>query len=308
VGWASLSGLVWEDFNNDGQVDFGEKGISGVTVILTGVDDQGNPVNRSLTTDADGTYIFLNLPAGSYSITETQPAGYLQGIDSAGTAGGSLVATDQFFVQLAAGANGLNYNFGERPTSTGPIQKGQTAGIGFWNNNNGQALIRSFNGGPNSTQLANWLAATLPNIFGSYAGSNNLTDKSNAYVALLFQQDFLLKGMKLGAQVLAMALNVYATSATLDSTAVAKQYGFTVSGDGVGTATVNVGSAGDAFGVANNTTMTVMDLLLAADAQSVNGVLYSGNATKRKEANDIFSAINEAAASKPDPAGVAADR
>jgi hypothetical protein len=45
--------------------------------------------------------------------------------------------------------------------------------------------------------------------------------------------------------------------------------------------------------VANNTTLTVMDLLLATDAQAVNGVLYGGNATRRKEANDVYSALNE---------------
>jgi hypothetical protein len=91
-----------------------------------------------------------------------------------------------------------------------------------------------------------------------------------------------------------VALSVYATNATLDSTGVAAPYGFTVSGDGLGAAGVSVGSDGDAFGVANNTSMTVMDLLLATDAQAVNGVLYNGNATKRSHANDLFSAINQA--------------
>src|SRR5205814_1024815 len=168
-----------------------------------------------------------------------------------------------------------------------------TATHGIWNNKNGQALIKSLNGGT-GTQLANRLAATLPNLFGIYGGSNNLTGRSNAYVAALFQQDFVLKGVKLDAQVLATALSVYVTNATLDSTQVAAQYGFTVSGDGVGTATVNVGSNGDAFGVANNTVMSVLDLLLATDAQAVNGVLYNGNATKRNHANTIYSAVNQA--------------
>ncbi len=289
----SLSGMVWEDFNNDGQVDFGENGIHGVSVRLTGADDLGNSVNLSQTTDADGAYLFLNLRPGTYYITETQPAGYLQGIDSVGTGGGSLAGTDQFLIPLGPGVNGLNYNFGEQPAAGGPVTKGQTAGIGFWNNKNGQALIKSLNGGV-GTELADWLAATLPNMFGVNAGSNNLTGKSNAYVANLFQQDFLLKGVKLDAQVLATALSVYATSATLDSTGAATQYGFTVSGDGVGTAAVNVGSDGDAFGVANNTVLTVMDLLLATDAQAVNGVLYGGYTAKRNEANDVFSAVNQA--------------
>ncbi|HEV3447989.1 MAG TPA: LamG-like jellyroll fold domain-containing protein [Gemmataceae bacterium] len=289
----SLSGFVWEDFNGDGQIDFGEKGIAGVAVTLTGTDFLGNPVNVPATTDSDGAYIFANLRPGAYYLTETQPAGYLQGIDS--------VATDQFFVQLAqddSGRNGLNYNFGEQPATTGPVQKGQTAGIGFWNNKNGQALIKALpvvtNADGSVTSVANWLAATLPHMFGADAGSNDLTGKTNAYVAALFQQDFLLKGVKLDAQVLATALSVYATNATLDSTGVAGKYGFTVSGDGVGTAAVNVGSNGDAFGVANNSTLTVMELLLATDAQAINGLLFNGNTTKRNEANTVFSVLNQA--------------
>jgi titin len=294
---ASLSGVVWEDFNNDGQVDFGESGIDGVTVTLAGTDFLGRAVNvPSQQTSGGGAYSFLNLLPGNYTITETQPAGYGQGINPIGTAGGS-VSADQFSVALGIGVNGLNYNFGEQPPAGGGVHHGQTAGIGFWNNKNGQALIKALNGGGadghGSHQLGDWLARTLPNTFGVHAGSNNLAGKDNAYVAALFQQDFVMKGVKLDAQLLATALAVYATNATLDSTQVAASYGFTVSGDGAGTATANVGSNGDAFGVANNTTMTLMDLLLAADAQAVNGVLYNGNATRRNEANNIFSLVNQ---------------
>jgi N-acetylneuraminic acid mutarotase len=292
---ASLSGTVFEDFNNDGQVDFGEKGISGVSISLTGTDDLGHSVNLSQVTDGDGAYVFLNLRPGAYNVTKTsQPSGYTQGIDSVGTAGGQLSAVDQFFVNLAQGVNGLNYNYGEQPAATGAIQQGQTAGIGFWNNKKGQALILALNGGTGH-QLGDWLATTLVNMYGA-TSANDLAGKSNAYIANLFQQDFVQKGQKLDAQVLATALSVYATNATLDSTQVAAQYGFKVSGDGVGTATVNVGSNGDAFGVANNTTLTVFDLLLAADAQAVNGVLYNGNSTPRNEANNIFSLVNQAGA------------
>ena len=39
--------------------------------------------------------------------------------------------------------------------------------------------------------------------------------------------------------------------------------------------------------------MTILDLLLATDNQAVNGVLYNGNATKRNEANNIYSAVNQ---------------
>src|SRR6201993_3649924 len=102
----------------------------------------------------------------------------------------------------------MNYNYGELPPAGGPVQRGQTAGIGFWNNKNGQELILALNGG-SGTQLADWLGAALPNLFGANAGSNNLKGKSNADVAALFQSDFVVKGSKLDAQVLATALSVY---------------------------------------------------------------------------------------------------
>jgi hypothetical protein len=65
-------------------------------------------------------------------------------------------------------------------------------------------------------------------------------------------------------------------------------------GKGVATATFNDSSNGAAFGVADTTVMTVMDLLRAADAQAVNGVLYNGDMVKRSKANNVFSAINQA--------------
>ena len=87
---ASLSGMVFSDFNNDGQVDFGEQGISGVPISVTGTDDLGNAVSLSQTTDGDGTYVFLELRPGTYTVTETQqPADYTQGIAMVGTGGGT---------------------------------------------------------------------------------------------------------------------------------------------------------------------------------------------------------------------------
>jgi hypothetical protein len=289
---ASLSGSVFADFNDDGQIDFGENGISGVSVHLTGTDDLGHAVDHTVQTDGDGAYVFRNLRPGSYALTETPPAGYLPGIDSVGTAGGSVAAPGQFAVPLGVGVNALNYNFGEQPPAGGGVHHGQTAGIGFWNNKNGQALIKALNGGTGH-QLGEWLAATLPNVFGKNS-ANNLAGQSNAYIAALFQQDFVQKGVKLNAQVLATALSVYATNATLDPTQVAARYGFKVSGTGAGTATVNVGCCGAAFGVANNSMLTLMDLLVATDEQAVNGVLYNGDLLKRIEASLVYGFVNEA--------------
>jgi hypothetical protein len=290
---SSLSGLVFADFNGDALVDFGEPGIAGVLISLDGTDDLGSPVHLSQSTDADGTYVFLNLRPGTYTITETQPAGYTQGKNSVGTGGGT-VSGDQFTgIVLTAGEDAMNYNYGEVPAATGAVHSGLAAGIGFWNNKNGQNLIKALNGGAGH-QLGDWLAATFPHMFGVVAGSDDLAGQSNAYVASFFQSRFVVHGQKLDAQVLATALAVYVTDPTLDSTGVGTQYGFILGGTGLATSTYNVGSNGAAFGVANNTTMTVLDILQAADAQAVNGILYNGDPTKRNQANTVFSAINEA--------------
>jgi len=289
----SISGLVYDDFNGDGLVDFGEKGIPGTTVTLIGTDDLGRDITSSQTTDSDGAYIFLNLRPGQYKITEAQPAGYDQGINSLGTAGGT-VSGDEFALSLASDISAMNYNFGEHLTATGAIRHGQTATIAFWNNWKGQTLIKSLNGVESSTQLGNWLAATFPNMYGSDAGSRNLTGKTNAEIASFFQSLYVLKGIKVDAQVMATALSVYVTNPNLDSTRSAERYGFTVRGDGTGTSGLfNVGSYGEVFGVANNSTLTVIELLHAVNARTVNGVIANGSLAKRLVIELVFSLVNQ---------------
>lgn len=173
------------------------------------------------------------------------------------------------------------------------VQNGQAAGIGFWHNGNGQALIDRFNGGPNSTALANWLATSFPNLYGAGAGSNDLTGKNNAQVAAFYLTQFDLHGPKVEAQVLAASLNVYATTLSLGGTAGAA-YGFSVSATGLGARSFNVGDDGAAFGVANGTSLNVYELLRAVNQRAVHGVLYNGDAALRQEAADLFDALNSA--------------
>src|SRR5262245_13305866 len=170
---------------------------------------------------------------------------------------------------------------------------GDTATIGFWNNKNGQALINSLNGGSNSKNLSNWLATTFPNIYGANAGANNLTNKTNTEVASFFQTLFGQSGQKLDAQVLAVALAMYVTNKNLAGGMFAANYGFNVGDVGTGVATYNIGSNGAAFGVPNDTTMTVLEIMQAANAFAVNGVLWNGNTTLRNMGNDVFSGINQ---------------
>ena len=298
----SISGLVFVDFNHDGEVNFGEQGIGGVAITLTGTDDRGQAVHQAIWTQEDGFYQFSNLRPGQYYVTQTQPDDYLQGINCVGTLGGIswgelTEEVDQFFLDLGAAVtdpegdtDAFNYNFGERPVAEGSIQPGQTAEIGFWQNKHGQALIGALNGAAASTQLGDWLAATLPNMFAHLGG------KSNTEVGTHFRTLFAIRGQKLEAQVMATALAVYVTNQSLAGT-VGQAYGFHVSTHGVGTRTYNVGSRGAAFGVEDDTELTVLDLLLATDAMTLDGVLYyadnlSLTRALRSMANEVYSDIN----------------
>jgi hypothetical protein len=191
----------------------------------------------------------------------------------------------------------------EQATLTLPgagVAGGQTATIGFWHNSNGQTLIKSLNGGGTAgtaTALAHWLATNFANLYGASSGSDfgygNLDGKTNAQIAAYFLTLFSQSGQKTEAQVLAVALAAYATNSTLAGGTYAAGYGFTVNATGTGAATWNVGSNGAAFCVADNSTLTVLQLLQAVNNQAVNGVLYNGNTAKRNQANTVFSAINQ---------------
>lgn len=113
---ASVSGYVYHDVNNDGVKDSGEAPISGVSITLTG----SNGDVRTATTDASGFYRFTGLePGATYTVVETQPGGWTDGKDTAGTVftdnGGG--ANDSFKVTPGSGQDGLNWNFGERRTN-----------------------------------------------------------------------------------------------------------------------------------------------------------------------------------------------
>jgi hypothetical protein len=113
-GTGSLSGFVYADANANGVRDAGEAGIRDVAIKLEGTDANGNTVVLTTTTASDGGYAFADLAPGTYTITEEfTPFGYADGEESLGTLGGDI-GQDQFlFITLAAGQDGMNYNFGE---------------------------------------------------------------------------------------------------------------------------------------------------------------------------------------------------
>lgn len=110
---AGVSGYVYRDtFQANGirQPADGEAGISAVTITLK--DASGNTV-ATTKTDATGYYQFINLVPGAYTIFETQPAAWIDGLDTPGSLGGTSPSNDVLTVTLAPGDFGLEYNFGE---------------------------------------------------------------------------------------------------------------------------------------------------------------------------------------------------
>lgn len=401
-----LQGFVWDDANNDGNIDFNEAGIVNVTITLNGVTYTGAKVSQSTVTDNNGEYIFTNLQPGTYTLTESTPSGFTDGKDMVGSLGGSETyssncgsssgcstgstncgsncgnsycgqtncgsdCSNSSCGQTNCGGNydnsncgsccyndcygsygyncftnysnncysnngchsnncgncggnsnycngqnncgwnsgcnnaqntfsnvqiggcedvGVGYNFGE----TGGKLSGcttDTASLAFWHNSYGQALLCSLNGGPNSTALGNWLATMFPKMYGSQA-KVNFAGMTNSQIAAFYNSnDFNVSGIKLDAAVLSAALSSYVTNSTSAGGNYATKYGFTVSAQGVGYETINVGSDGVAFGVSNNSSITILQALDATDQQAVNGSLYNGNATLRSDAYAIYAAI-----------------
>ena len=72
--------------NNDGVQDAGEAGIEGVEITLIGEDVFGNFVQLTTFTDANGFYSFEGLNAGTFSVFQTQPEGFDDGIESSNAA------------------------------------------------------------------------------------------------------------------------------------------------------------------------------------------------------------------------------
>jgi len=110
---AVISGAVWTDTNASGQRDQGEATLPGVRITLSGTDVGGRTIEITTWTGDDGTYRFANLPGGTYSVFETQPAAFHDGPESLGTASGQQ-GNDQFTgIVLAPAQEGQGYDFGE---------------------------------------------------------------------------------------------------------------------------------------------------------------------------------------------------
>jgi autotransporter-associated beta strand protein len=173
---------------------------------------------------------------------------------------------------------------------TGVVQ-GQSAPLSFWASQRGQSLIDKLNGGSTSTALSTWLVHTLPNLYGSGAGSHSLVGLTNEQLAAFYLNVFAEPGPKLDAAILDTALDVYATTASLGGQTAAA-YGFKVNAYGLGASLYNVGSDGKAFAAPNGTDLTVFRLLKEVNRRAGNGVPYGGNTLLENEALTVLNGID----------------
>ena len=106
---SSISGFVYVDVRNNGVKDPTDTGLPNVPVTISG------PVTRTVFTGPDGDYHFDNLPAGTYTLVETQPLAFRDGQDTIGTPASGRAENDRFVdVEITAATDLVNYNFGER--------------------------------------------------------------------------------------------------------------------------------------------------------------------------------------------------
>ena len=115
-----ISGHVFEDDNNNGVRDHGERGIRNVPIHIKNL---GTGETFTTTTDENGYWEFTDLTPGTYCVTEATPDGYFDGRDHIGSLGGvqleDSAALDKICnIVVFSGDVGTDYDFGELPPAS----------------------------------------------------------------------------------------------------------------------------------------------------------------------------------------------
>ncbi|MCY2974157.1 MAG: hypothetical protein NTW52_05760 [Planctomycetota bacterium] len=113
---ASLRGLVYNDVNNNGIFDSGDTGIPNVAIRVSGTAAVTNAVvTRDTTTNSNGEYVFIDLPLGIYTLTQTQPSNFTSVATNPGTINGTVTGTGapNVISNINLTANSVANNFGE---------------------------------------------------------------------------------------------------------------------------------------------------------------------------------------------------
>jgi uncharacterized repeat protein (TIGR01451 family) len=194
-GTATLGDRVWEDRNADGIQDGGENGFSGLTVTLTGLDNNGKDVSLTTTTGANGLYNFQNLPPSGpagYTVTiTTPPSGTASTYDyDASTPNISTPNSTATGIVISVGQTQNNVDFGYRGTAS--------LGDRVWVDIDNDGVQDSNEAGQNGITVTlsgtdilgrpvnlTTTTATLGGIDGSYSFGNLMPSNSAGYTVTL---------------------------------------------------------------------------------------------------------------------------
>ncbi|MEA1954496.1 MAG: SdrD B-like domain-containing protein, partial [Campylobacterota bacterium] len=126
---ATISGTVSEDTDND---DLADVMLEGVTIDLL---DSNGTVISTTTTDSNGSYIFIDVEPGTYTVVETQPSGLLNVSENEGGADGDVgntILDNIISVIVGIGENDTLNDFVE--------ESGITIGDRVWIDSNGDGI------------------------------------------------------------------------------------------------------------------------------------------------------------------------
>jgi RHS repeat-associated protein len=144
-----IRGINWKDLNKDGVFNPSESGLSNVTIYLDLNDnkllDAGEPSTKTLAdnpatlnVNETGQYVFTGLPAGTYTVRQNVPTGYVQTFPASGTGVVGDGFADVVLGYFDSGAGPIPGPYGETKTGIAPepvnlnvVLGGDTGGIDF---------------------------------------------------------------------------------------------------------------------------------------------------------------------------------
>jgi LPXTG-site transpeptidase (sortase) family protein len=152
---SGIIGMVFNDTNGNGIQDSGESALSGVTIELK---NNLGTVIATTTTNTLGSYSFTSLAAGMYTVTETDPTGFIS------------TTLNNVSVNLSAGTR-ATINFGDQTSGSAQIA---------------DPAVTKF-GSPNSSMVGSVVVYTLTVGNNGNANATNvvLTDTKPAFLDII---------------------------------------------------------------------------------------------------------------------------
>ncbi|QOV89027.1 SdrD B-like domain-containing protein [Humisphaera borealis] len=181
VAVRQVSGIKFNDYNGDGIRQSGEAGLSGVTLYL---DANGNNLKDTgeitTLTDASGGYAFVNVAAGTYSVREVAPTGWIRTTANPGAivvalAGGTIAGGTFGNFKLGSVAGKVTQDICDCPDVLPSAFGGVT--VKLYRDVNGNGLIDAADGASSKSTVS---AANGTYSFGSLTAGKYIVKATTA--------------------------------------------------------------------------------------------------------------------------------